>query len=460
MAVLRLVQVAGLMGRSVICSSATLPQPVAEAVSRAFRSGVEMRCALEERQARFGIAIVDDRTAPTTCTSDADLAGQFAEHVQRLLAVPRPAVRRAWVQPVSTRSGAAFHEAVAAAVARLHEAHAWSGSGGKRLSFGLVRVANISTAISTARALAQVFPQARVACYHAREFRIQRYLKEKRLDFLLNRKRGDGHIVQDAEIAGLLAASAAPDVPFIVVATPVEEIGRDHDFDWGVIEPSSAHSIVQTAGRINRHRLRPVIEPNVAILQYNRRWLEGRDGDPCFVWPGLESKSAAHRYSSPDLLTLLADADLDALDARLRLGQGRMAEDEDRIVRARLREPLSILEANEEFRSQWMTQSFYSRYALRDGVSQEAWRAECVEGAWTFKRRARLDEKDPWMTREIGARANRLMNDWLTWSLDELAEVCVGMEIASEDGLVFQVPVRYGVVVSIQWDQSFGFSCI
>ncbi len=455
-AVLRLVQVAGLMRRSVICSSATLPQPVAEAVFRAFRSGVAMRSALEERQASFGIAIVDDQTAPTTFSSDADLPGQFAEHVRRLLAVPRPAVRRAWVQPVSARSGAAFHEAIATAVAHLHEAHAWNGPGGKRLSFGLVRVANISTAIATARALAQDFPQARVACYHAQEFRIQRHLKEKRLDFLLNRKRGDGHIVQDAEIAGLLAASAAPDLPFIVVATPVEEIGRDHDFDWGVIEPSSAHSIVQTAGRINRHRLRPVSEPNVAILQYNRRWLEGRSGEACFVWPGLESRSVEHRYSSPDLLTLLADADLDALDARLRLGQGRMAEDEDRIVRARLRVPLNILEANEGFRSQWMTQSFYRNYALRDETPCEAWRAEYVEGAWVFRRQARAGETEPWLTRALAGEVPRLANDWLTWDLDELAASCARMDIAPAAGLELQVP-RREERTELCWDRSFGF---
>ena len=60
----------------------------------------------------------------------------------------------------------------------------------------------------------------------------------------------------------------------------------------GVIEPSSAHSIVQTAGRINRHRLREVSQPNVAILQHNRRWLNGKPGEPCFVWPGLESESS------------------------------------------------------------------------------------------------------------------------------------------------------------------------
>lgn len=32
-----------------------------------------------------------------------------------------------------------------------------------------------------------------------------------------------------------------PDVPFIVVATPVEEVGRDHDFDWAVLDVSSAN---------------------------------------------------------------------------------------------------------------------------------------------------------------------------------------------------------------------------
>lgn len=457
-AVLRLVQVAGLMGRSVICSSATLPQPVAEAVFRAFRSGVEMRCALEERALRFGIAIVDDRTAPTTFfSSEADLSRQYEAHVTRLLAMPRKAVRRARVQPVEGRSRDAFHGAIAEAVARLHEAHAWSGPEGKRVSFGLVRVANIGTAIQTARELAQAFPFARVACYHAQEFRIQRYLKEKRLDVLLNRKRGDGHILADEEIARVVAASGTADVSFIVVATPVEEIGRDHDFDWGVIEPSSAHSIVQTAGRINRHRLREVSEPNVAILQYNRRWLEGRPGEPCFVWPGLESRSQTYRYSSPDLLTLLADADLDALDARLRLGQGAMARDEDGIVRKRLETPLTIIEANEGHRSEWMTQSFYSNYDLRGGALHETWRAEQVDGFWVFKRQARQGEVEPWMTRAIGRQSDRLANDWLAWGLDDLAAYCREMEISVTEGLELQVP-RRDDQRELCWDQSFGFS--
>ena len=77
---------------------------------------------------------------------------------------------------------------------------------------------------------------------------------------------------------------------FILVATPVEEVGRDHDFDWAVIEPSSYRSIIQLAGRVKRHRDGEVEHPNIGILQYNWRTL--KDGDkprePRFCRPGYE----------------------------------------------------------------------------------------------------------------------------------------------------------------------------
>ena len=41
----------------------------------------------------------------------------------------------------------------------------------------------------------------------------------------------------------------------------MEEVGRDHDFDWAIIDASSVQSIVQTAGRVNRHRLEKYSNP-------------------------------------------------------------------------------------------------------------------------------------------------------------------------------------------------------
>lgn len=457
-AVLRLIQTAGLMGRNVICSSATLPVPVAEAVSRAFGSGVAMRGALEGGEGGFGVIAVDDRGSPSVFDGGEDFAQRFRAHLDTLMKLPAKAVRRAFVQPIESRSREGFESAVVDAVRRLHGGHRWRAGAGKTLSFGLVRMANIRTAIATARALALALRHARVACYHARDFRIHRHLKEQRLDFLLNRKRGDRHIVADAEIADLLAASPDGDVPFIVVATPVEEIGRDHDFDWGVIEPSSAHSIVQAAGRVNRHRLLPVSEPNIAILRYNARWAVGREGDAVFLRPGLESRLIGlWRYASSDMNVLLQDADLERLDVRLRLGECLMATEEDRIVSGRLVDPMKALLGGPANPSGWMTQGFYDCYRLRDGVPQRTWRAVRESGRWKFQMDD--DALGVGCDRNLALVVERLSNDWLCWDLDELAEACLEFELDSNEGasrgLEFQYP-DWGADAP-SWDQSFGF---
>ena len=172
-------------------------------------------------------------------------------------------------------------------VLQLHEAHALKvPDRDAKISFGLVRIANIGTAVKVAAFLANKLPQARVVCYHSQHFSIQRFHIEQRLDELLSRAKGDNHFWKDAEIIkaiGINENAGLLETPFIVVATPVEEIGRDHDFDWAVIEPSSVQSIVQTAGRVNRHRLVSFSQPNIALLQFNFRAIRGLT--PVFTRP-------------------------------------------------------------------------------------------------------------------------------------------------------------------------------
>ncbi|MFX2325364.1 type I-F CRISPR-associated helicase Cas3, partial [Acinetobacter baumannii] len=115
----------------------------------------------------------------------------------------------------------------------------------------------------------------------------------------------------------LIQKSNSLNIPFIVIATPVEEVGRDHDFDWAIIDASSVQSIVQTAGRVNRHRLEKVQQPNIMIPQWNYRYCEQRDIEklkqqskqrrPVFIYPGYEGYglSVTSTYSSQDLKELL-----------------------------------------------------------------------------------------------------------------------------------------------------------
>eukprot|EP00906_Rhabdomonas_costata_P019724 RCo028724 len=101
--------------------------------------------------------------------------------------------------------------------------------------------------------------------YHSQQVMLLRHEQEKHLDEVLKRKeQTDEAPVAFAHpiIRGHLDACKANNLIFILVATPVEEVGRDHDFDWAVIEPSSFRSIIQMAGRVRRHRDGKVDQPN------------------------------------------------------------------------------------------------------------------------------------------------------------------------------------------------------
>ncbi len=61
---------------------------------------------------------------------------------------------------------------------------------------------------------------------------------------------------------------------FILVTTPVIEVGRDFDFDFCVLEPSGYMSIIQSSGRVLRHRRSYYpAEPNVILMSDSIRGL-------------------------------------------------------------------------------------------------------------------------------------------------------------------------------------------
>lgn len=437
-AILRLVQLAALFGRNVICSTATLAEPVASAIHAAYRNGAEMRGTLDNSAPAFAVAFIDDHAPPSIAEAGAaaDFGGAYRNHLDRLKpAFGRHRERIPYLQTIADRSVAAWRNAVRAAVERLHRSHAWTHLGtGKRISFGLVRMANIAPAIETARFLADTLPHARIACYHAADLTIQRFLKEKTLDRLLTRKSGNETLQRDTDLADWLARAEGDDVTFIVVATPVEEIGRDHDFDWAVIEPSSTRSIVQTAGRVNRHRRQPVYEPNVAILQFNFRWARG--DMTVFCQPGFES--ADLRYDSHDLSELLDWNRLPNLDAGLMFTTHRFARLDNRNVDEVLKYPLHHFFGPRSHGAQWIGQAIYDEYPLRD----EQYRLEIhwdrdEDGEdlfWFLVPLTKTEQR--WVNHSGQVRTlPRAPNDWLVWSPAELLDASSAAGIAPEQGL-------------------------
>ena len=150
----------------------------------------------------------------------------------------------------------------------------------------MVRVANIDPCVALTKLFLQESTSEGVdikaMAYHSRQVLLMRHEQEKYLDKILKRNNGDAHILEDKVIRGHIDQSKGNEVIFVLVAMPVEEVGRDHDFDWAVIEPSSYRSFVQMAGR------KAVSEPNIAIMQYNYRALKTKGEKIAFQYPTIK----------------------------------------------------------------------------------------------------------------------------------------------------------------------------
>ncbi|QRX80830.1 type I-F CRISPR-associated helicase Cas3f [Glaciimonas sp. PAMC28666] len=486
-AVARLVTASAMWGRHVIASSATLSAPVAKVLYEAFALGVRLYNALHEKQTTWRQVVIDDRVAPLILSSATDVTfiEAFNDHLHLMMAsMGNQLFRPAELQNVSRHGGTKdgekhFFAGVEAACLRLQERHAWAapknaaGFTGK-ISIGLVRVANIRIAIAIARRLATILPHVRVCCYHSQVGLLQRWNIERTLDQILTRKADEwaSHTVQNPFVLEALYRAVEKGenrVHFIVIATPVEEIGRDHDFDWAVIEPSSSQSIVQTSGRVNRHRLANVDTPNIAVLQFNYRTCVQQEGVPVFCRPGLESDESfgddgKSDYGDHDLAKLVNWSTLEKagqIDARLRYQTQvhPFAGADDRALNVAVQRHMKNFTTSNE--CAWLIKDTYTNAPLRDknGATHEEWFID-ENGAY-FKREPR--GRIGWGFEDTPRSPNDIVpthhNDWLVLSFDETCALAKKHGIAIKAATSVQV-LSYGDSgeTLMLKDCSFGYS--
>lgn len=483
-AVLRLVQLAAMYGRHVICSSATVSLTVASKIHRAFQSGIDMRAALFNAPQQSLIAIIDNLLTPKIWQETSWQSGTFEPHYQQHLddlqqqltqqVTEQKVYRLAQLQPIDLTGLnldgkiSAWQNAVLHAVKQLHECHAWPfAKSGKRVSIGLVRVANIKPAIQLAHFLSEHLPHAKIACYHANDWLIERHHKEQRLDFLLSRQQGNTHLFNDDELQQFVAASSCNDIPLIVIATPVEEVGRDHDFDWGVIDASSIQSIVQTSGRINRHRLVPIKQPNIAILQFNHRYCAnaGAKKNPVFKWPGYEGINQKS-YPTQDLAQLLPWDDNGQLviNATLRFNQQlcKFAEYDDQQIQAFCKMYFDDKDATQVFsnpqvESSIMAEKPYTLTPLREGQKKEDYyfRLNDDGNIETYRYEMTAGSYDLEYKRKDMTQHADVPNAWLNLSPAQMIEYCEKSDLTTEEGCHASLAV-YADDVRWVYDASFG----
>ena len=334
-ALARLVHWAGLLGSRVLLSSATLPPALVQGLFEAYLDG--RRWFQRNRGERPGAAPevccmwVDEFDQTLHDCGDGNSFSErqldFARH--RHARLDKEAARRRAdliPLPLAGKPREALRTTMAAtlgaAALNLHAAHhSVDPQSGKRVSFGLVRMANIDPLIDVAIALyalgAPENTRIHLCTYHSQYPLLIRSAIEHRLDATLDRRSPDG-VFALPEIRSRLDANAEPDQLFIVLGSPVTEVGRDHDYDWAVVEPSSMRSLIQLAGRIRRHRPGAVDTPNMRVLDSNLRHFEHR-GEPAYCKPGFETNEPRFKLQSHFLADLLESEQREVIDARPRI---------------------------------------------------------------------------------------------------------------------------------------------
>ena len=340
-AIARLVHWAGLLGSRVLLSSATLPPALVQGLFLAYQQGRQaFQAHREQGQSSAVVCAWFDEYG-----SEADFydegAAFLARHTQfvsrriaKLKAIePR---RRAKVVPFEPDLAAAPTPLQKESICyeqwashcldyalQLHQQHhTTQPNTGKKVSFGLIRMANIDPLCRVAQWLfthgAPDGVHVHLCVYHSRHPLLVRTELEHTLDRVLQRHRPEA-VFEHPSIQQALTTTPAQDHLFIVLATAVAEVGRDHDYDWAIVEPSSLRSIIQLAGRVKRHRTEtcPTTSPNVWLMSHNVKAAQGQR--LAFVRPGFES--ASFPMASHDLDHVLVPEQWQPLTAAPRIAE-------------------------------------------------------------------------------------------------------------------------------------------
>ncbi|MEY0974977.1 type I-F CRISPR-associated helicase Cas3f [Providencia rettgeri] len=342
----RLVYLAGALGRKVMISSATIPPTLALFYFKAYQLGWRIYALSQQKSLKVGCIWVDEgrydekkdkcvhscQIATITARDDAATLEHYRQYhhafIEKRIKVLQSLVarRKAFILPMQKGQGGdrqtQYFSSIQQGILGLHQAHSCTEMQTQlQVSFGVVRVANISVCVAlTHYLLANEWPEEieiRAMAYHSQQVLLLRHEQEKHLDAVLKRKEKAGeqpeafqNSIIRKHIDQVHLQDKAKHLIFILVATPVEEVGRDHDFDWAVIEPSSYRSIIQMAGRVRRHREGEIIHPNIALLQYNWKGFIEEKPQDVFCKPGYENGNLNLRLSTHNLCDLVDEEQL------------------------------------------------------------------------------------------------------------------------------------------------------
>ncbi|AWB67284.1 type I-F CRISPR-associated helicase Cas3 [Saccharobesus litoralis] len=332
-ALCRLVYWAGMLGSRVLLSTATMPPDLAFAAFQAYQAGWTeyAKVNITNWNQTINCAWFDEREkggAYQTLIKDfANFKVQHEKFVEtrvKYLISATPKHKADILDNLTSTSDiyVNFAQTIMQGALALHHNNTVV-VGNNQVSIGLVRMANINPMVAVAKALLTLpVPEnthIHLCVYHSRYPLAMRSYLENKLDKILNRKND----WPPRELESLIEKTAAKNQIFIVLASPVAEVGRDHDYDWAIIEPSSMRSIIQIAGRVLRHRDHVPEHENILLINQNIKQLKGNER--CFNQPGFEVENLKLKLNEHTLRKVLVEPQYQPINASERVIKSKLS---------------------------------------------------------------------------------------------------------------------------------------
>ncbi|MGO2161667.1 MAG: type I-F CRISPR-associated helicase Cas3f [Vibrio toranzoniae] len=320
-ALARLVYFSGLLGSRVLLSSATLPPALVTHLFACYQSGRAQYNQVFGQQIERPVSCAwfdEFGMKSTSATGVAEFrsshdeftklrAEKLSKHSEHLHKGDWLKIAEAQLPPhqvIETFANTVF-QGITQLAAEHKTVSELQGSKGKTVSAGIVRMANIEPLVAVAKHLLATPPpentRIHYCIYHSQHPLAVRSAIEQQLDGVLQRDRDDPQgVIKAPVVEAALKQYPEQNHIFVVLATPVAEVGRDHDYDWAVVEPSSMRSIIQLAGRVQRHRRIEPQSTNILVLNQNVKALKG-SSKSAYNKPGFESDVPELKLSTHDL---------------------------------------------------------------------------------------------------------------------------------------------------------------
>lgn len=269
----RLIFLAGLYGKNVILSSATTSSIIVNSFFEIYKYGLKQYFELNNIENNFNYLCVSNYFKPTFIKnvnfSNENFVNDYEKFLLNHIENIENKISKHNLKILDISSSKCLEDAYSKIFNSCINLHTINNEeiNNKKVSIGYIKFNLVENTIDFADYLSEVnLPEDTeifIFCYHSKFILKDRERNEHYLNKL---QRKHKKLYEIEHFSELINNSSKKNIMFLVSTSPVIEVGRDHDYDYAILDINSTEALIQGAGRVRRHRNYDYTNNNILLL--------------------------------------------------------------------------------------------------------------------------------------------------------------------------------------------------